>query len=223
MTSFRRGHRFLSLFVVVLAVAAAPARADKCTGAKLKATGKAGAGALKCESQGDGKGLDVATIDGCEVKPDGKLAGAFTKADGKVTGGCPGVAGDVATAIDNCENATNTAVMNAGDPRTVSKCDGKIVAAMAKKLSGLLGCDSKEAAGKGDQTVCRTGVSAKFSAAMGKLSAATDCSAGVPNEPAPPAAAGPLETVIETCRTNIDDALGFNTTTTTTTATTTTT
>src|SRR5262249_33803342 len=111
-----------------------------------------------------------------------------------------GTAADAQTAIDNCESAVNTAVGNAGDPRTASKCDSKIVAAMGKKLGGLLSCDSKESSKGLDQSACRSGVSGKFSAAIGKLSAATDCTNGAPS-------AASLEPVIDTCRTNINAAI----------------
>jgi hypothetical protein len=187
-----------ALACVALAAGTAGAQ-NKCTGAKLKSAGKTGGGELKCNSKADTKALTAGDISACELKPDGKMVTAFTKADTKVAGGCPGTASTVQTAIDNCESAVNTAVGNAGDPRTASKCDGKIVAAMGKKLSGLLSCDSKEATKNVDQSACRTAVSTKFSTAIGKIDPA-DCSAGAPNEAA-------LEGVIDTCRTNIDAAI----------------
>ncbi len=197
--------------VACVALAAGTAGAqDKCRGAKQKAAGKTGGAVLKCDSKADAKALGSTDIATCSSKPDGALPGAFTKADTK--GPCPGTASAVQTAINNCESAVNTAVGNAGDPRTASKCDSKIVAAMGKKLGGLLSCDSKESSKGLDQSACRSGVAAKFTAAIGKLSTATDCTGGAPN-------AGTLEGVIDTCRTNINNAIpsgGGGTTTTTT-------
>jgi hypothetical protein len=192
-----------ALACVALAAGTAGAQ-NKCTAAKLKSAGKTGGGTLKCNSKADGKGLADADITTCEAKPEAALVSGFTKADAKVMGGCPGTASTVQTDIDNCESATNTAVGNAGSPRVASKCDGKIVAAMGKKLSGLLSCDSKEAAKNVDQSACRTAVSGKFSTAMGKLATATDCSLGH----APTAGdITTLEGVIDTCRTNIKAAV----------------
>src|SRR2546427_10864315 len=144
-----------ALACVALAAGTAGAQ-NKCTGAKLKSAGKTGGGVLKCNSKADAKGLTEADSEACEVKPEGKMVTAFTKADTKVTGGCPGTASTVQTDINTCESNVNTAVGNAGDPRTASKCDGKIVAAMGRKLAGLLGCDSKDAAKAVDQSACRT-------------------------------------------------------------------
>jgi hypothetical protein len=181
-----------ALACVALAAGTAVAQTEKCTAAKLKTAGKAGAGEEKCNSKADAKGLTAGDIAACEVKPDGKLTSGFSKADTK--GPCPGDATTVQGDIDACETAVNTAVNNSGDPRTVSKCDSKIVKAMGKKLAGLLSCDSKEVT-KGDQSACRTAVSTKFTTAIGKIDPA-DCSAGAPN-------AGALETVIDNCRTDI--------------------
>ena len=182
-------------------VTGSPAHAqNKCTGAKFKSAGKTGGGTLKCDSKADAKGLSDADITACETKPEAALTSGFTKADAKVAGGCPGTASTVQTDIDNCESATNTAVGNATSPRTASKCDGKIEAAMGKKLSGLLGCDSKTAGGKVVEPACTMGVKGKFTASMGKLSAATDCSLGH----APTAGdITTLEGVIDNCRTAI--------------------
>ncbi len=164
-----------ALACVALAAGTADAQ-EKCKGAKQKAAGKAAGGALKCEAKGDSKGLDSATIDACEVKPDGALGTAYTKADTKFAPGCAGTASATAAAIETCEDNANNAVMNAGSPRTASKCDGKIVAAISKKVGGLLGCDAKATAKGLDPSACEMAVKTKFTAAMGKLGSATDCS-----------------------------------------------
>ncbi len=65
--------------LVLLAVGAAPAHADKCTGAKLKAVGKKDSGLLGCQAKvaatGDSSGLAAR-----ETKAMGKFAAAFAKA-----------------------------------------------------------------------------------------------------------------------------------------------
>ncbi len=186
------------VFALALVTGSPASAQDKCKGAKQKAAGKTGGGVIKCDSKADAKGLTSTDIATCSAKPDASLTSGYTKADTK--GPCAGTAGDAQTAINNCEAAVNTAIGNAGATRTASKCDSKIAAAMGKKLSGLLGCDSKESSKGADQSACRSAVAAKFTAAIGKLSTATDCTSGVPSAPT-------LEPVIDTCRTNINNTL----------------
>lgn len=188
-------------FVTASMAGMANAQVDKCKAGKQKAAGKSAGGELKCDSKADTKGQTAADIATCSAKPGAALVSGYSKTDAK-SGPCAGTAAASQTAIDNCQTASNTGVGNSGDPRTVSKCDGKKVAAMGKKLGGLLGCDSKESSKGADQSACRTGAASKFTAAMGKLATATDCSV------APGAGdTANLESIIDTCRTNINNTV----------------
>ena len=68
----------------VMAFAAVPAHADKCTGAKLKAIGKKESGLLRCQSKVAATG-DSSHLSACEIKAMTKFTAAFAKA-----GACAG-------------------------------------------------------------------------------------------------------------------------------------
>jgi hypothetical protein len=96
--------KVVALALVSLAVAAAavaeagPTPAQKCTGSKLKATGKKAAAKLKCHEKAVKKG--VAADPDCLAKAEEKFADAFAKAEAK--GGCltTGDAGSVEGLVD---------------------------------------------------------------------------------------------------------------------------
>jgi hypothetical protein len=84
--------KVVALALVTLAVAAVsvsvaeagPTPAQKCTGSKLKATGKKAAAKLKCHEKAIKKGIAVDPA--CLAKAEEKFADAFAKAEAK--GGC---------------------------------------------------------------------------------------------------------------------------------------
>jgi len=81
--SFVHRSRLLLGAFVLLTLAAAPARADKCSGAKLKAIGKQESGLVRCQSKvaatNDSSGLAA-----CETKVKGKFSAAFSKAGARI-------------------------------------------------------------------------------------------------------------------------------------------
>ncbi len=146
----------------------------KCTGAKLKVSGKAASGELKCDSKAEAKG-DASGVTACEVKPDTALTNGFTKANGK--GPCPGTASSVQTALDSFESAAISAVGASQGSPTASKCDSKKVAAMGKKASSVLGCNAKGAS-KSDPSIvgpCVSTAETKFDGAITKAESSGDC------------------------------------------------
>src|SRR5262245_11072330 len=204
--------------VLVFALAAAlvssptPARADKCSGAKLKASGQTVSGALKCDSKAEAKGTPGGGAS-CEAKADASLSKNFQKADAK--GACPGSASAVLDLLETCESAALSAVGASDTAPTASKCDSKKVAAMAKKASAKLDCLSKQASRGKDPSDCLASAKSKFNAAIGKLSSATDCSN--------PSTAATLEAVIDSCVDSVASVLTPSSTTTTSSTTSTTT
>src|SRR5262249_62332728 len=80
---------FRTALVVVLAAACllppALARADKCSGAKLKTSGSALSGTLKCDSNAEAKGTAGQSAS-CDAKMDEKLTKEFGKPDAKAAG-----------------------------------------------------------------------------------------------------------------------------------------
>jgi hypothetical protein len=87
-----------SLAVAASVAQAGPTPAQKCTAAKLKATGKKASAKLKCHERAVLKGLAVDAA--CLTKAEEKFAEAFTKAEAK--SGCvtPGDAGSIETLVD---------------------------------------------------------------------------------------------------------------------------
>src|SRR5262245_6788672 len=101
---------FSGFVVAVLAVfltVVAPARADKCTGAKLKAIGKKESGLLGCQAKvaatDDSSGLAA-----CEAKAMTKFSSAFVKA-----GACAGNQTTCENVADGCEGTVAGAMTDA--------------------------------------------------------------------------------------------------------------
>src|SRR5690349_5025178 len=115
--------RSLPLAALLLVLAVAPAHADKCTGAKLKAVGKKEAGLLGCQSKVAAKN-DLADLSACEAKVVGKFEKAFTKA-----GACAGDQTTCENIADACESAVAAALTDAFP----SKCE-----AAKRKAAGKL-------------------------------------------------------------------------------------
>ena len=67
----------LGTFAALL-LTAGPARADKCTGLKLKAIGKREAGFLTCQSKAAQRG-DTSILTACETKVQTKFSASFAK------------------------------------------------------------------------------------------------------------------------------------------------
>jgi hypothetical protein len=160
MSSLRRVAAVGLGALVLVAIAAAPTRADKCTGAKLKAIGKKEDGLLGCQAKvaatNDSSGLAA-----CEGKVMGKFAAAFAKA-----GTCAGDQTTCENVADGCESTVASA-MTAAFP---SPCEAAKRKAAGKFAKGELGCYSKAAA-KGvpvDTVTCVPKAQGKFSAALTK-------------------------------------------------------
>src|SRR5262249_54328483 len=150
--------------VILLAVGAGSARADKCNGAKVKAIGKKEAGLLGCSAK-------EATKSGIEPDCDTKVSGKFTPAYDKPTGCSPAAPADTAceTAADtDCQTAIR-AVLPDGNGTTASRCEAARLKAAGKLAAGELGCISKAAAkGIPVDTACITKAQGKFLAAFNK-------------------------------------------------------
>src|SRR5262249_42415703 len=195
------------LFVAAFLAPPASARADKCTGAKLKTAAKTLTSALKCDSKAEAKGTAGGGAS-CEAKPDASLAKGFAKAEAKSS--CPGSASAVLALLETCEGNAISAVGSSDTAPPASKCDSKKVAAMAKKASAELSCLTKQADKGKDPSDCLSEAGSKFDAAIGKLAAATDCSNA--------STAGTLEVVVDDCVSSVAGALTPSSTTTTTTS-----
>jgi hypothetical protein len=119
--------KVVALALVSLAVAAAsvaeagPTPAQKCTGSKLKATGKKAAAKLKCHEKAVKKG--VAADPDCLAKAEEKFADAFAKAEAKggclTTGDAGSVEGLVDTFVDDAVAALDPPVSFATDVQPI--------------------------------------------------------------------------------------------------------
>ena len=155
--------------VVFLTVGAAPAGADKCNGAKVKAIGKKEAGLLGCSAK-------EATKSGVEPTCDTKVSGKFTKAYDKPTGCSPAAPADTTceTAADtDCQTAIR-AVLPDGTGTTPSKCEASRLKAAGKLASAELGCIAKAATkGLPVDSGCMLKATGKFTVAFNKVSGCT--------------------------------------------------
>ncbi len=152
--------------LVLFGVAAAPARADKCIGAKLKAVGKKESGLLSCQSKIAATGSS-SSLAPCETKIKGKFVTTFGKA-----GTCAGDEMTCEDMADNCEGAVASATMDTFP----SKCEASKRKAAGKLAQGELGCYSKAATTGSpvDTTVCIPKATGKFSAAITKAGSCPD-------------------------------------------------
>jgi len=207
-------HSFRTALVVVLAAACllppALARADKCSGAKLKTSGSALSGTLKCDSNAEAKGTAGQSAS-CDAKMDEKLTKEFGKTDAKAP--CPGNASAVLGLLEACESNVISAVGSSENAPPASKCDSKKVAAAAKKASAKLECLSKQATKGTDPSECLSTADSKFAAAIGKLASATDCSNA--------STVATLEPAVDDCVSSVVGVLTPSSTTTSTTSATT--
>jgi hypothetical protein len=163
----------LAAAVLLAGTADSAAAQSKCSSAKMKTAGKHAAGLGKCRTKAISKGTPA---DGaCTAKEDGKVAPAFGKAESKgdclaPNGDAAAIAAKDAALVDDVHQAVNG---GAGGP---SKCDSKKVQVATKKAAAKAGCHAK-AIGKGIavDAACLGKAETKFSAAVGKAEAGTDC------------------------------------------------
>jgi hypothetical protein len=156
--------RFAFGAVLVLLVVA-PAHADKCTGAKLKAVGKKESGLLGCQSKVAAKN-DSSGLAACEMKVSVKFSAAFGKA-----GSCAGDEMRCEDIADLCESSVAGAFLETFP----SKCEAAKRKAAGKLASGELGCYAKAAAkALAVDSGCITKATGKFSAAMTKAGPCPD-------------------------------------------------
>jgi hypothetical protein len=146
---------------------------SKCSSAKAKSAGKHAAGLGKCRTKAISKGIAIDA--NCVAKENGKLGPAYTKAEAK--GDCLAPGGD-AGAIGAKDQALVDDIWQAvnGSGAGPSKCDSKKVQVATKKAADKSGCYSK-AIGKGIAVdgACLTKAEGKFSSAVTKAEAGTDC------------------------------------------------
>jgi hypothetical protein len=219
--------------LILLAVVAPPAHADKCTGKKLKAIGKKEYGLLACQAKvaktGDSSGLSA-----CEMKVMDKFAAAFTKA-----GACAGDQTTCENMADGCESTVSSAMTDTFP----SLCEAAKRKAAGKFAKGELGCYAKAAAkGLPLDTSCITKAQSKFGAALTKAGTCPDGGSpqsevenncvkptvatdggGVVTDVCPTTTTSTSTTTIDTTTTTTDTTTTTTDTTTTTTDTTTTT
>jgi cysteine-rich repeat protein len=159
--------------------------AQKCSAAKLKASGKKALGKFKCLSKLASKGTPVDT---CYTAVEGKFMDSFASADALVQPPCEGTASSVETAIDDCIDHVSQGITGSG------KCQGSKMTAAGKKASGILNCYKKAATAPPFDQTCPMKASDKFSAAFDKADAAGAC----------PGDKGTVETQIDNlCVTNV--------------------
>jgi hypothetical protein len=152
--------------VAVVGLSVVPARADKCTGAKLKAISKREAGLIKCQAKVASTGLPLLQA-ACDTKVTTKFTSAFTK-----VGSCDGLEADCAATSDDCRTKVRAALPDG--TVTKNKCEAKRLIAASKRAGGILNCYAKAA--KKDLAVdptCLTKVTDKFTAAYGKVTGCT--------------------------------------------------
>ena len=158
--------------VALLAIAAAPARADRCTAAKLMAVGKKEAGLLSCYSRATARG-DTSGVATCVERVRGRYGIVFARA-----GSCPGDAAVCESITETCANLIRGDLPDAGP----STCEAARLRAAGKEAAGKLVCNAKAAAnGLSVDAACIQKVEAKFQAAFVKTSGCTGDQATVEN------------------------------------------
>ena len=146
----------------------------KCSSSKMKASGKAESGELKCLSKLASNGTPA---DACITAAQGKFTDAFTAADSLVQPTCEGTASTVENAINNCIDNVTMAITGSG------KCQASKLKAAGKKAASKLKCYQKApTAPSTDPTLvaCLKAATDKFSASFDKAEAAGAC-AGAKN------------------------------------------
>jgi len=146
---------------------ARPAYADPCTGAKLKAIGKAANSIAGCHAKVAATN-DLTTLEDCKIKAIGKLADAFTKA-----GSCAGVLGECQAITDRCEAEIDETFTDAFP----SKCESVKRKAAGKLVKAELGCYAKAASKNvAVDNACILKATDKFASALAKAGACAQAS-----------------------------------------------
>jgi|SRR5579862_46734 len=145
---------------------------NPCTAGKWTAVAKAVRRALKCDTTADASG---STVDpACTNKALDALPAAFAVAN--ALGPCPGTASTLQNDIITFESKANTAVGNAGAPRTASRCDAEKVAALGSATARTLACMAKTARTAVSPFVCIGGASRHLGHAVARADGGADCS-----------------------------------------------
>jgi hypothetical protein len=163
----------LGIFAFVAVTSGDASAQSKCSSAKAKSAGKHAAGRGKCLTKAIGKGLPVDAA--CTAKEDGKLTSAYTKAEAKLDCLAPNGDAGAISAKDLALVSDIHQAVNAGGGGP-SKCDSKKVQVATKKAADKGGCYAK-AIGKGlpVDPLCLGKAETKFSSAVTKAEAGTDC------------------------------------------------
>ena len=161
--------RRIAAVVGVLALAtlgAGTARADKCSGVKLRAIGKRESALLACQAKVAVKGSSVEQ--GCDSKASSKFSTSYNK-----PGTCGAPDASVCEALaDSCRDQLRAALPDGG--ASPSQCEAARLQAAGRKASAKLACYAK-AAIKGAPVAsgCLTKAENKFTSAFNKVSGCT--------------------------------------------------
>jgi len=160
----------LAALVLITAGPASALGPNKCTSAKLKATGKKAQARAKCYAKAVQKGVGVDP--NCLSKASLKFSTAFAKAETR--GACIAPSGD-STAIENKVDTfvdTIRSDVNSSGPGP-DTCDSKKIAAAGKKAASKEKCQAKAVAkGSGVDPLCLGKAESKFSSAISKAETA---------------------------------------------------
>jgi len=121
--------------LMLLAVAAPAARADRCTGVKLKDVGKTECSLLACEASVATTG-NASALSGCEARVKGRFESIFGRA-----GFCPGNETNCANIADSCESSVAAALSDTFP----SRCESAKRRAAGHLTSGELDCYARAA------------------------------------------------------------------------------
>jgi hypothetical protein len=159
---------FLLAALVLLALGAAPASADKCTGAKIKAIGKKESRLLGCSAR---EATKSGIAPACETGVSAKFGAAYNRP----TGCSPAAPSEsqCETIADSCQTAVRMALPG-GSGTTPSKCEASRLKAAGKLASAELGCYATAAAkGVPVDVGCILKATGKFTTAFNTVSGCT--------------------------------------------------
>jgi len=166
----KRAHRGIASRRVVLgalaqlAIAAAPARADRCTANKLTAVGRKEARLLACHSRAAAEG-DTSGVATCMAALEARYGVAFGKA-----GSCSGDAAVCDSIAEACVTVVRGDLSDAGP----STCEARRLRLAGKVASAKLVCNAKAAAkGLSVDAACIQKVESRFQTAFVTMSGCT--------------------------------------------------
>jgi hypothetical protein len=145
--------------------------AESCTGAKLKASGKAAGARVACHAKAAEK--EIAADPACLAKADTKLAAAFARAEAE--GGCATI-GDVGEIDVTLDSSVGAFVAALRPVMTANRCAAAKLKATGKKAKTKLSCHAK-ATGRGlaVEPACLARAETRFEAAFAKAEARPPC------------------------------------------------